>query len=147
VATAQRIHFAAHGFLNQERPELSGLALTRTDAPGDDGLLQVFEIFNLDLSAQLVVLSACETGGTVVAGEGLVGLARAFLYAGAPTVVVSLWRIRDDSAPKLMVQFYRALDQHGDAAAALREAKRALIAGGLAQPYYWAPFILVGESR
>lgn len=147
VAGAKRIHFAVHGFLDNERPEFSGLALTQTPDQGDDGLLQVFEIFNLDLSAQLVVLSACDTGGTEVAGEGLVGLARAFLYAGAPSVVASLWRVRDDAAPILMIRFYQALDKEGSAAEALREAKRALISGEFSQPYFWAPFIVVGKSR
>jgi CHAT domain-containing protein/Flp pilus assembly protein TadD len=144
VETAKRLHFAAHGILNEERPALSGLRLTQ--AGGDDGLLQVYEIFNLDLDAELVVLSACESGlGKEVTGEGLVGVTRAFLYAGAPSVVVSLWRVRDDTAPDLMVDFYEELDQLGKAEA-LQRAKLTMIEGGRhAHPYYWAPFILVGK--
>lgn len=144
VETAKRLHFAAHGVLNPERPALSGLRLSQIQ--GDDGLLQVYEIFNLKLDAELVVLSACESGlGKEVAGEGLVGVTRAFLYAGAPSVVVSLWRVRDDTAPDLMLDFYKGLDQLGKAEA-LQAAKLAMIrAGRHSHPYYWAPFILVGR--
>ncbi|HYO15491.1 MAG TPA: CHAT domain-containing protein [Thermoanaerobaculia bacterium] len=146
VERADRLHFGTHGVLNQERPALSGLWLTRSGK--DDGLLQVYEIFNLDLRAELVVLSACDTGrGREVRGEGLVGITRAFLYAGAPSVVVSLWRVADQSAPDLMVRFYADLDRAGDKAGALRRAKLEMIAmgGDHARPYYWAPFILVGR--
>jgi CHAT domain-containing protein len=112
----------------------------------------VSQIFNLELSTDLVVLSACKTAGKVVTGEGLVGLTRAFLYAGAPSVVVTLWQAVDTSARDLMVGFYANLDRSGDRAEALRQAKLALIeqgrkSGRLNRPYYWAPFILVGKSR
>jgi CHAT domain-containing protein/Flp pilus assembly protein TadD len=150
LGTAKRIHFATHGVIDLERPEFSGLALTRTDDPSDDGFLRVYEIFNLDLSADLVVLSACETGmGKEVSGEGLVGITRAFLYAGAPSVVVSLWRVADAAAPELMLRFYENLDRSHDKAEALRQAKLAVIdAGGkYASPYYWAPFVLVGAPK
>jgi CHAT domain-containing protein len=145
VAAAQTIHFATHGVLDEERPELSGLVLTRSGERDDDGLLQTYEIFNLELSAELVVLSACETGmGKQVTGEGLIGMSRAFLYAGAPRVVVSLWRVRDDSARQVMVRFYEALERTGDKAQALREAKLSLIGGEFPHPAHWAPFILFG---
>lgn len=147
VERARWLHFASHGLVDERQPELSGLFLTPTGADGDDGLLQVYEIFNLSLRADLVVLSACETGlGKEVTGEGLVGLTRAFLYAGAPSVVVSLWRVRDDTAPELMIGLYDGLDRLGDKAEALREAKLAMIRkGDYAHPYHWAPFILVGN--
>lgn len=149
VEAAERLHFATHGLVDERQPELSGLLLTPTGKDEDDGLLQVYEIFNLSLRADLVVLSACETGlGQKVTGEGLVGLTRAFLYAGSPSVVVSLWRVGDDSAPDLMVGFYDSLDRLGDKAEALREAKLAMIReGGSSHPYSWAPFILVGDPR
>ena len=149
VETAHWLHFASHGLVDERQPELSGLLLTPTGGGEDDGLLQVYEIFNLSLRADLVVLSACETGlGKEVTGEGLVGLTRAFLYAGAPSVVVSLWRVRDDTTPELMVGFYGGLDRLGDKAEALREAKLAMIQkGNYAHPYYWAPFVLVGNPR
>lgn len=145
VETARRIHFATHGVLNKRRPELSGLRLTRSSA--DDGLLQVHEIFDLSLQAELVVLSACDTGsGKEVSGEGLMGMTRAFLYAGASSVVVSLWEVADAQAPDLMLSFYGGLDLTGDKAESLREAKLTMIRGrSYSRPYYWAPFILVGK--
>lgn len=142
---AQRIHFATHGYFDEKRPEYSGLWLAR--AEGSDSLLQVFEIFDLELNADLVVLSACETGlGKNVIGEGLIGITRAFLYAGVPSVVVSLWRVSDSSASVLMPDFYRMLDGSGDKAEALRRAKLAMIdKKRFAHPYHWAPFILIGR--
>ena len=115
----------------------------------EDGLLQVYEIFNLKLNADLVVLSACKTGlGKEVRGEGLIGLTRAFMYAGARSLVVSLWQVADPSTAELMVKFYEQLDRATDKAAALRQAKLELIqAGRFAHPYYWAPFILAGERK
>jgi CHAT domain-containing protein len=112
-------------------------------------LLQVYEIFNLELAADLVVLSACDTGlGAMVSGEGLVGVTRAFLYAGARSVVVSLWQVDDESTPGLMVSFYRHLDQDRDKAESLRLAKLEMIRQGrFSHPFYWAPFILIGEPR
>ena len=136
------VHFAGHGRLDEEHPERSGLLL-------EGGLLTVSDIFNLDLSAGLVVLSACETAGTEVSGEGLVGLTRAFLYAGSPSVVVTLWRVADRKTSDLMLRFYANLDRTGDKSEALRQAKLGMIAKGgpFAHPYYWAPFILVGKPR
>jgi CHAT domain-containing protein len=95
------------------------------------------------------VLSACETGlGADVKGEGLVGLTRAFFYAGAPKVVVSLWKVEDRSTRELMVKFYGQLNQTSHKAEALRQAKLKLMENKkLAHPFYWAPFILVGESK
>jgi CHAT domain-containing protein/Tfp pilus assembly protein PilF len=140
------LHFAGHGVLDEEHPERSSLVFS-------DGGLQVDDIFNLELSSDLVVLSACRTAGKVVTGEGLVGLTRAFLYAGIPSVVVTLWQAVDTSARDLMVQFYGSLGQSEDKAEALRQAKLTMIGRGrqtekrLIRPYYWAPFILVGKSR
>ncbi len=149
LRTARRIHFATHGLLDEKQPELSGLVLTRTPGSREDGLLQVYEIFNLELDADLVVLSACDTGlGNAVGGEGLLGVTRALLYAGAHSVVVSLWQVDDTSTPDLMVGFYRDLDKAGDKAEALRQAKLTMIhEKRFAHPFYWAPFILIGESR
>lgn len=149
LSTARRIHFATHGFLKERQPELSGLVLSRTPGSREDGLLQVYEIFNLDLDADLVVLSACDTGlGAMVSGEGLVGVTRAFLYAGARSVVVSLWQVDDASTPDLMISFYRHLDQDEDKAESLRLAKLEMIREEkFSHPFYWAPFILIGEPR
>jgi CHAT domain-containing protein/Tfp pilus assembly protein PilF len=143
---AVRVQFATHGFLDEARPQLSSLALAPGRAPGDDGFLRVHEIFDLKLNADLVVLSACDTSGAQVTGEGLVGLTRAFFYAGASSLVVSLWRAQDVSTPELMAGFYRQLVQ--GKAEALRSAKLEMIAAGrYAHPSYWAPFILVGDPR
>jgi CHAT domain-containing protein/tetratricopeptide (TPR) repeat protein len=146
VERARRLHFATHGVLNERQPELSGLRLTRTAE--DDGILQVHEIFNLNLKADLVVLSACNTGlGKEVTGEGLVGLTRAFLYAGTPSVVVSLWEVVDTQTPALMLRFYEGLDKTRDKAEALRQAKLEMIRkkSYATRPFFWAPFILVGR--
>jgi len=149
LRSARRIHFATHGLLDEKQPELSGLVLTRHPGSREDGLLQVYEIFNLQLDADLVVLSACDTGlGTMVSGEGLVGVTRALLYAGARSVVVSLWQVDDSSTPGLMISFYRRLDQDVDKAESLRQAKLEMIRQGqFSQPFYWAPFILIGEPH
>src|SRR5262249_4311309 len=146
VRSAQRLHFATHGLLDQKRPELSGLVLSRAPGSREDGLLQVYEIFNLDLDADLVVLSSCDTGlGTSVSGEGIVGVTRALLYAGAQSVVVSLWQVDDTSTPDLMIGFYRHLDQDAGKAESLRQAKLEMIRQGrFAHPFYWAPFVLIG---
>jgi CHAT domain-containing protein/tetratricopeptide (TPR) repeat protein len=139
---SDRIHFAGHGLSDEEHPENSALILS-------DGPLRVSDIFNLDLKADLVVLSACKTAGKQVTGEGLVGLTRAFLYAGSPSVVVTLWQVIDSPTSDLMKDLYGNLDRTGDKAEALRQAKIGMIQrrGRLARPYYWAPFVLVGKPR
>jgi CHAT domain-containing protein len=147
--------------MSERQPHYSGLILSLPQAlrnqpsaisyqlSAEDGLLQVYEIFNLKLNAELVVLSACRTGlGKEVKGEGLIGLTRAFMYAGAPSMVASLWQVADRSTADLMVTFYQQLNQDRDKADALRQAKLKVIeAGRYAHPYYWSPFILVGEAK
>jgi CHAT domain-containing protein len=149
LSRARRIHLATHGIMSERQPQYSGLVLTLDDDPQEDGLLQVYEVFNLKLNAELVVLSACRTGlGKEVKGEGLVGLTRAFLYAGARSLVVSLSQVVDASTAELMATFYREMDRSGEKADALRQAKLKVIEGGrYAHPYYWSPFILVGEAK
>jgi CHAT domain-containing protein/Tfp pilus assembly protein PilF len=146
------VHFAAHGLLNERNPQFSGLFLSRPPrgVEDEDGVLQSYEIFNLRLNADLVVLSACETGlGKAVRGEGLVGLTQAFLYAGTSAVAVSLWNVADRSTADLMIPFYRALrEARVSKASALRRAQLHLIdTFEFAHPYYWAPFALIGDSR
>lgn len=147
VNSAHRLHFATHAMIDEHSPENSALVLA--EGGGEDGLLRVPEIFNLKLSADLAVLSACQTArGKEVTGEGLVGLSRAFFYAGVPSLVVSLWNVTDNSTPDLMRDFYQDLDRLHDKARALQSAKRAMISRGTySHPSYWAPFILVGEPR
>jgi CHAT domain-containing protein len=148
VETARRIHFASHGLIDEEHPDLSSLVLAPS-GPGDDGKLRMADIFDLKLDADLVVLSACETGlGRQVTGEGLVGFTRAFFYAGARSLAVSLWLVADSSTPDLMRELYSRLERGENKAEALRQAKLAMIAGRrFAHPFYWAPFVLVGDPR
>lgn len=146
------IHFATHGYLDTERPSLSALVLAQFDRQGKpvDGFLRVADVYNMRLSADLVVLSACQTGlGQEVRGEGLMGLTRAFLYAGAPRVIVSLWNVNDEATADLMASFYRGLLRDGRTpAAALRAAQMELRARRRWEsPYYWAAFEQHGEWR
>jgi len=147
------VHIATHGLLDAERPQFTGLVLSLVgNTGGDDGFLRSDEIFNLRLGSPLVMLSACETGlGKQVRGEGVIGLTRAFMYAGAPTVGVSLWSVADRSTALLMPDFYkRLLDEKSNTAppAAMRAAQLNLIAGKrYSAPFYWAPFVLNGDWR
>jgi CHAT domain-containing protein len=146
------VHFATHGLLNSEHPELSGLVLSLVDRDGrpQDGFLGLQDIYNLNLSADLVVLSACETGlGKEISGEGLVGLTRGFMYAGATRVVASLWKVSDAATATLMAEFYRAMEQdHLAPAAALRQAQISMWKQKRwSDPYYWAAFQIQGEWK
>lgn len=150
VASAERLHLAVHGVVCEEFPERSGLVFALDGDEREDGILQVREIFGLELAADLVVLSACDTGrGRLVSGEGVVGLARAFFYAGTPSLVVSLWPVSDRSTERLMTSFYRHLDRGHDKAAALKNARLEMIerGGDDAYPLYWAPFVLLGSRE
>jgi len=146
------VHFSTHGLVNSVHPELSGLVFSLVNERGEsqDGFLRAHEIFNLKLSPEVVVLSACQTGmGKNIRGEGLVSLTRGFMYAGAPRVVVSLWGISDWGTTDLMVRFYQGMLKEGmRPAAALRAAQVSLMKDKRwASPYYWAPFTLQGEWR
>jgi hypothetical protein len=144
------VHFATHGMLNDEHPELSGLLLSLFDEAGEpqDGFLQLHEIYNLHLPAELIVLSACETGvGKKVRGEGLMALTRGFMYAGAKRVVASLWQVNDASTSRLMKSFYeKMLRDKSSPAAALRAAQLEMLGHpAYGSPYYWAAFVVQGE--
>ncbi len=143
------IHVATHGLLNAERPQFTGVVLSLVGNKNADGFLRTDEVFNLRLGGPLVMLSACETGlGKEKRGEGVMGLTRAFMYAGAPTVGVSLWSVADRSTAELMTDFYkRLLSANGPAStSALREAQLSMIAGKkYSAPFFWAPFVLVGD--
>jgi len=146
------IHFATHGLLNSERPLLSGLVLSLVDENGkpQDGFLRMHEIYNLQLPADLVVLSACQTAlGKEINGEGLVGLTRGFMHAGAGRVVASLWQVDDLATAELMKRFYRGMLQDGmRPSAALRAAQIEIMKQKRwATPYFWAAFTLQGEWR
>lgn len=147
------IHFATHSFINNVHPELSGIVLSMLDKEGEpqDGFLRAHEIFNLNLGAELVVLSACRSGlGKEVRGEGLISLTRSFMYAGAPRVTVSLWAIEDKDTAELMVRYYRHMlgPSRLRPAAALRQAQVELWKRARTQhPYFWGAFVLQGEWR
>lgn len=147
------VHFATHSILNDKHPELSGIVLSMVDEHGRpaDGYLSLRDIYNLDLPVNLVVLSACRTGvGRQIRGEGLIGLTRGFMNAGAPRVVASLWKVDDAATAELMKRFYRhMLTKKMPAAAALRSAKLELMNadGYWRAPYYWAGFVLQGDWK
>jgi CHAT domain-containing protein/tetratricopeptide (TPR) repeat protein len=163
LASYRTLLFATHGLMAGEfRPGIQpALALTFVGDPDNDGLLEMGEILGLDLRARLVVLSACNTGLSSAAedrGEGFAGLTRSFMYAGSESLVVTLWSVESKSAANLMGDFYAALPQK-NRASALADAKRAMITKGgsvplghgsklpLSHPYFWAPYVLVGEGR
>lgn len=141
------IHMAVHALADSRYPDRSALVLAQDDPP-EDGLLQVREITRMHLLADLVTLSACETGIGPTQGEaGVISLEQAFLDAGAKAVVASLWNVEDESTTQLMEAFYRHLAENEDKATALRNAKRELLnANPSIPPYYWAGFVLVGEG-
>ena len=151
VAKYRVVHIATHGLLNAERPQFTGVVLSLVGNKNQDGFLRTDEIFNLRLGSPLVMLSACETGlGKEKRGEGVMGLTRAFMYAGAPTVGVSLWSVADKSTADLMTDFYRRLLAADDTSpsGALRQAQLSMItAKKYSAPFYWAPFVLVGDWR
>jgi CHAT domain-containing protein len=137
--TAGKLHIAAHGIFRADNPMFSSLKL-------GDSWLNLFDIFNLQLGAELTVLSACETGMSAVwEGDELLGLARGFLYAGTPSLVVSLWTVNDRSTAELMRHFYTELQRGASKARALQKAVIAVKAE-YPHPYYWAPFMLMGKS-
>lgn len=148
LAQYDYIHFATHGIANSQYPELSGLLLSQEEKGGEDGVLYTGEILGLELKADLVTLSACETAlGKKIEGEGVRGLTSAFLLAGANTVVVSLWKVADESTSLFMIEFYNQLLAGNNKSTALRNAKLKLLKDPQYQhPYYWAPFIQVGMN-
>jgi len=147
------VHFATHGVFNAEHPELSGLVLSLVDEKGgaQDGFLSLSEIYNLTLPVETVVLSGCETAlGKDIKGEGLVGLTRGFMYAGAPRVVASLWQVKDYATANLMSRFYKKTfgpEQQRPAAAMRAVQVEMWREKKWPSPYYWAGFIVQGEWR
>lgn len=156
------IHIATHGFVNSEKPELSGILLSQsTDTlassegvgQSEDGILYSGEIYNLKLNADLVVLSACETGlGKIYKGEGVIGLTRALMYAGAKNLIVSLWKVSDESTGLLMIDFYKQMlknkksFRNSDFKKQLRKAKLKMIkTEKYSHPYFWSAFVLIGK--
>jgi CHAT domain-containing protein len=146
------VHFATHGYIDSEKPALSAIVLSLVNERGEpqDGLLKTQEIYNLNLTAELVVLSACQTGlGKEIKGEGLVGLTRGFMYAGAARIIVSLWNVSDKGTADLMSRLYKGMLKEGlRPTAALRAAQLELLKQKQwRSPYYWAGFVQQGEWR
>jgi CHAT domain-containing protein len=143
------LHFATHFLTDDRQPLYSRLALATGRESQGDGSLQVYELFNTRLRADLVVLSACNTGlGRLQKGEGLMGASRAFLNAGVPSMVVSLWSVEDEATATIMERFYRHLKDGLNKRAALRQAKLDYLETAREEkkdPFYWAPFILIGD--
>jgi len=141
------IHIATHGFVDKNNPELSGLIFAPVNNESFDNVLYTDEIYNLKLNAELVTLSACETGlGRVAEGEGLLGFARAFFYSGAKNLLVSLWKVNDHSTSVLMTRMYSdLLAKEQNLSEALYHAKKQYMDDRYySHPYYWAPFVLIG---
>ena len=152
LADYRIVHLATHGVLDTDRPELSGIALSMFNADGKrlDGFLRTYEIYNLELPCELVVLSACRTAlGKEVRGEGLIGLTRGFMYAGTTRVMVSLWNVNDRSTAELMTRFYRGLlKEELRPPAALRAAQVSMWGEREWEaPFHWAGFVIQGEYR
>jgi CHAT domain-containing protein/Tfp pilus assembly protein PilF len=146
------VHFATHSLLDNQHPELSGVVLSLVDRGGrpQNGFLRLYDIYNLRLASDLVVLSACQTAlGEEIKGEGLIGLTRAFLYSGAPRVVATLWEVDDRTTAEMMKRFYEGMLARGErAAVALRSAQVEMWKSkGWEAPYYWGAFTLQGEWR
>ncbi len=145
------IHFATHGILDEKHPERSGLILSLVGKRGEpqDGFLRLSDIYGLKLSADLVVLSSCDSGlGKDLSSEGIIGLPRAFLRAGAKSVIATLWKVDDEATAKLMTHFYDHLRQGEGPASALRNAQLQLSRNEQwSHPYYWAAFVYQGDYR
>ena len=152
LADYRVIHFATHGLIDNDHPELSGVVLSLFNEKGEpeDGFLRLHDIYNLKLPVDLVVLSACSTAlGREVVGEGLIGLVRGFMYAGSRRVLASLWKVDDEATSELMTRFYRAMfEQRLTPSAALQAAQIELSkTRRWAHPFYWAGFVLQGEWK
>ena len=148
LADYRIIHFAAHSVIDDKKPARSAIVLSFNPDQAEDGLLQSRDIYNLKLNADLVTLSACQTGlGQFIRGEGIEGLSRSFFYAGSSAVLMSLWAVNDQATSQLMERFYRHLRGSESLMEALRNAKLEMInSGTLSHPYYWAGFIVSGKT-
>ncbi|MBS1949936.1 MAG: High-affnity carbon uptake protein Hat/HatR [Cytophagales bacterium] len=141
------LHLATHGIVDSDNPSQSEIFLNSGNT--EDGNLYCREIYNMNFGADLVVLSACETGlGKFTKGEGVIGLSRALTYAGAKSIIVSFWKVSDESTSELMIDFYKHLleNKNHNFSRAIREAKLQVMKHpGYSSPYYWAPFVLIGK--
>lgn len=143
------IHFSTHGLIDLEKSNFSKILLYPDEQ--EDGNLHLYEVFDLDLDADLISVSACETGrGQLLRGEGILGFTRALMYAGTPSVILSLWKVSEESTKDLFINYYKELSKDGkDKYIPLRRVQLEMIKSGgkYANPYYWAPFIFIGERK
>jgi CHAT domain-containing protein len=142
------IHFATHSLIDDKKPARSAILLSFNTGRAGEGLLQTRDIYNLKMNAELVTLSACQTGlGQFIRGEGIEGLSRAFFYAGSSSVLMSLWAVNDQATSLLMERFYRHLRGSESLMGALRNAKLDMIrSAALSHPYYWGGFVINGKA-
>lgn len=147
---AKILHFATHAKIDDEKPMLSKLILRPDNSNNEDGFLFTYEIYNMKISADLVVLSACNTGtGKLTKSEGIMSLARGFKYAGCPSIILGLWSIDDKSTASIMKNFYTHLIQGESISSSLRHAKIKYISDSiseLAAPFYWAGLTQIGRD-
>jgi CHAT domain-containing protein len=140
------IHFSCHGYLDETNPMRTALVLTPGPSQEEDGFLRMEEIYKLSLDADMVVLSACQTGkGLLEKGEGVMSLTRPLFFAGARSVIAALWPINDKSTARLMKEFYKGIIKGRSANEALRRAKLKMIRSSWAHPFYWSGFLLQGN--
>lgn len=151
AGSASVLHMAMHAFVDDTDPMNSSLVFYQDKDSVEDGFLHTFELYNMQLNADLAVLSACETGyGKIVKGEGIVSLARGFAYAGVPSVVMSHWQVDDQSTNLLMKYFYEFLSEGKSKSEALRAAKMTYLKqakGALSHPFYWGAFVVIGDNK
>jgi CHAT domain-containing protein/Tfp pilus assembly protein PilF len=142
------LHFASHALIDDKKPARSAILLSLDQDPAEDGLLQTREIFNLKINADLVALSACQTGlGQFIRGEGIEGLNRAFFYAGSSAVLMSLWSVNDQATSRLMESFYHYIKTPATLTQALQKAKLEMIrSSAVSHPFYWASFVIAGDT-
>ena len=147
----QLLHIASHGIMDNQNPDYSFIAFTEQADSIENEVLYVSEIYNMHLNADLIVLSACQTaGGKLYRGEGLLSIAHAFMYAGAKSIIASLWNVDDEQTPDLMEKFYTALCQGHSKAKAIQKAKVAYLKDAdhfKAHPYYWSGFMVIGNTN
>jgi len=146
MSSARIIHLATHGFFNEVKSRDMPGSIALAPSGNDDGFLTSSEILDLKLNAELVVLSACNTGRGTLTGDGVIGLSRALITAGVPTILTSLWSVPDASTAELMAEFYRQLQQNPNKAQALRQAMLITMKKH-PDPRDWGAFTLIGEAE
>jgi len=144
------LHLAMHTIVDNENPMYSKLAFTQNVDSFEDGFLNTYEIYNMKYNARLAVLSSCQTGyGKLQKGEGVMSLARGFMYAGCPSIIMTLWQVSDRSGARLMKDFYRSLKNGKDKTSSLRDAKLEFLRKAdqlKAHPYFWSTYVIIGNA-